>query len=213
MGQYSCGRSRQESMKQDEALRQQEIDASEMLALTMSDPVRCTFQARALDTVGALLRLVAVQLGLEAHLGGMMQLIFCDQPVTDHRSTLQDAGLRQDAVFQVLADVAYISAKHEQAQKVDLFQAVEGGRVVDIVTVCKWCPERVHARDRYMSTPLHLAAKLNQSKIVGLLLEAHADPNARHCRNKTPLDTARHFKHMSIVAMLKRAGAYETTFF
>ncbi len=60
---------------------------------------------------------------------------------------------------------------------------------------------------RYRSPPLAHAVWHNQPGIALLLLEAGADPNARHDRGETPLMLAVNGGHANLVSALIRKGA------
>eukprot|EP00656_Telonema_subtile_P054685 TRINITY_DN8231_c0_g1_i3.p1 TRINITY_DN8231_c0_g1~~TRINITY_DN8231_c0_g1_i3.p1 ORF type:complete len:223 (-),score=37.67 TRINITY_DN8231_c0_g1_i3:293-961(-) len=176
-----CGRSTGKWFRMKNANHNM-IQSSEMLLLSMTEPAAIEFQQRALASVGDLLIMVALELGLEQQDGATLKLFFCNIEVMDHRLTLDAVGLCQAAEFKVrgveAAKAAFESRRAEIAQEVNVHQAAMSGQVEHISAICQLRPERVHERDWAGNTPLHCAAHHHDANITRLLLEANADPNA-----------------------------------
>eukprot|EP00656_Telonema_subtile_P037413 TRINITY_DN41626_c0_g1_i1.p2 TRINITY_DN41626_c0_g1~~TRINITY_DN41626_c0_g1_i1.p2 ORF type:complete len:180 (+),score=44.40 TRINITY_DN41626_c0_g1_i1:84-623(+) len=132
------------------------LKASELLHLTLTSPIECQLQAHALDTVRMLLGLAAVQMGLKERDAQHLTLEFSEQ-VLDGGCTLEEAGLCQEAAFQVLGPVQEIIT----ARKADILGAAKAGRVEEVAKVCKYCPERANERSMGGFTALHKAAYLS----------------------------------------------------
>eukprot|EP00656_Telonema_subtile_P037860 TRINITY_DN4227_c0_g1_i1.p1 TRINITY_DN4227_c0_g1~~TRINITY_DN4227_c0_g1_i1.p1 ORF type:complete len:217 (-),score=59.76 TRINITY_DN4227_c0_g1_i1:222-872(-) len=164
-----CGGSNEQDAKRAEAAR---INASELLTLKMIQPMEWSVQAHALDTVRTLLGMCATQLGLEERHGGLLELVFSEEQIKDHSSTLQSAGLMNEAEFEVVhesGDVNTILEESAAAKLVDIYKAVENEKVSEVALVCKYDPERVvnartegRALDREL-TPLHFAGMYNDN--------------------------------------------------
>jgi ankyrin repeat protein len=67
----------------------------------------------------------------------------------------------------------------------------------------------VNKRDRYGTTPLHYAVKLNRIPAVKALLAGHADLSIQDNDGNTPYRSAVRYNHLEIVSLLREAGAYE----
>jgi hypothetical protein len=81
---------------------------------------------------------------------------------------------------------------------------------VDLIASLPRCFLRPYGAtaDGHGNTPLHWAAFKNEAKCVALLLEYHADPNARaHPSGWTPLHDAAYSNSRDCIAMLIDAGA------
>eukprot|EP00656_Telonema_subtile_P037862 TRINITY_DN4227_c0_g1_i8.p1 TRINITY_DN4227_c0_g1~~TRINITY_DN4227_c0_g1_i8.p1 ORF type:complete len:154 (-),score=40.54 TRINITY_DN4227_c0_g1_i8:222-683(-) len=138
----------------------------------MIQPMEWSVQAHALDTVRTLLGMCATQLGLEERHGGLLELVFSEEQIKDHSSTLQSAGLMNEAEFEVVhesGDVNTILEESAAAKLVDIYKAVENEKVSEVALVCKYDPERVvnartegRALDREL-TPLHFAGMYNDN--------------------------------------------------
>lgn len=72
----------------------------------------------------------------------------------------------------------------------DVFDAAAVGRTRGLEELLDADPELAHARTGDGSTPLHLAARFDQSAAVEALLEHGADPAARDGEGRTPADVA-----------------------
>ena len=80
---------------------------------------------------------------------------------------------------------------------------------VESVTACLGDGADPNARDKFRSTPLHLAATRNQNPaVIEALLRAGADPNAREHWKRTPLHEAAAInQNPAVIEALLRAGA------
>lgn len=56
-------------------------------------------------------------------------------------------------------------------------------------------------------TPLHIAAKYGNIKVVQLLLQKEADPNVQGKNGLTPLHVATHYNHVNVALLLLENGA------
>ena len=56
-------------------------------------------------------------------------------------------------------------------------------------------------------TPLHIAAKYGNIKVVQLLLQKDADPNVQGKNGLTPLHVATHYNHVNVALLLLENGA------
>jgi ankyrin repeat protein len=65
----------------------------------------------------------------------------------------------------------------------------------------------MEARDKHGFVPLHLAATVGETSVVGVLLRAGADENTRDKGGRTPLHWAAFYGHVPVVELLVRAGA------
>eukprot|EP00656_Telonema_subtile_P001202 TRINITY_DN1055_c0_g1_i6.p1 TRINITY_DN1055_c0_g1~~TRINITY_DN1055_c0_g1_i6.p1 ORF type:complete len:163 (+),score=51.72 TRINITY_DN1055_c0_g1_i6:81-569(+) len=98
-------------------------------------------------------------------------------------------------------------AEEPPPEEVDLFAAVVAGRLHEVHSVCSTLPERVHQRDYFNHSPLHLAAHYGDLEIAELLLASGADVTVRCKDGSTPLDMARKAQHTDVVQALQRGGA------
>jgi len=91
-----------------------------------------------------------------------------------------------------------VTLLHDMAQSGDVAKArllLDHGAAIDAI------------EEEYRSTPLGLAARWGQRRIVELLLARGADPNAAGAPWSTPLAWARNKRHTEIEHMLIAAGA------
>ena len=91
-----------------------------------------------------------------------------------------------------------VTLLHDMAQSGDVAKArllLDHGAAIDAV------------EEEYRSTPLGLAARWGQRRLVELLLARGADPNAAGAAWSTPLAWARKKGHAEIERMLVAAGA------
>ncbi|HUV64343.1 MAG TPA: ankyrin repeat domain-containing protein [Sedimentisphaerales bacterium] len=88
-----------------------------------------------------------------------------------------------------------------------LFPAVQSGNE-DIVEFFLLNGADVNVRNGWQEeTPLHLAAALKDaSKMIELLIDKGADPNAKNWKGDTPLQYAAHYDHKKIVELLLQKG-------
>eukprot|EP00656_Telonema_subtile_P020397 TRINITY_DN21519_c0_g1_i1.p1 TRINITY_DN21519_c0_g1~~TRINITY_DN21519_c0_g1_i1.p1 ORF type:complete len:215 (-),score=38.79 TRINITY_DN21519_c0_g1_i1:177-821(-) len=183
--------------------RDQEVQASELLHITLTAPINWKLEAHAEEAVDHLLGRVAEKLDLSLH-AHCFQLVFSDTVVEDGQLTLHQIGMCQEATFQVIGlDEAKAEVLlHEEAQKVNIFIAVEGGAIDQVALVCKYCPERMHERNAHGWTLLHVAATSNLVEIATLLLEAGADPRAKSKGGRTALSLADSRQHVEMSELL-----------
>lgn len=87
----------------------------------------------------------------------------------------------------------------------ELHEAVDTGVLVKVQRLIDQAD--VNALDAYSQTPLHIASKNGDTKIVHLLLAHKADSNKRDEVGNTPLQFAKMFGHEEIASLLKQAGA------
>ncbi len=110
---------------------------------------------------------------------------------------------------RVREDVAAYLLRH--GAKINLWSAIALDRADDVRSMIARDPSLLSARmsrNEHHRTPLHHAAATNRPKIVRLLLDLGADPNASDTTSATPLTTAsQEGADSSLVAMLQRAGA------
>ena len=119
------------------------MEQSELLKLHMLAPIQRDLHVHALQTVRRLLKLVAVELGLKAEHGAMLELVFCDHVVEDHATTLDAVGMRQEATFEVKG---VEKAERAQAEKSDPFKAAKGD-VRTLRLLGQYAPEKINKKD------------------------------------------------------------------
>ncbi|WP_420460029.1 ankyrin repeat domain-containing protein [Neolewinella sp.] len=88
-----------------------------------------------------------------------------------------------------------------------LFGAIRSGDVDGLRGLLQAEPQLVHARDLRGSTPLVLAAYLDQLECTRLLIAAGARPNVKDAAGSTPLMGASFRGHRAIVSYLIEQGA------
>ena len=89
----------------------------------------------------------------------------------------------------------------------DLHEAAGAGDVDAVRAILATDPYRVRERQGAKITPLHRAAAAGHGEIVGLLLKASADPDARDYGGSTALHMAAAAGHDAAVDSLLAAGA------
>jgi ankyrin repeat protein len=67
----------------------------------------------------------------------------------------------------------------------------------------------VNAKDKFGSTPLHLAAKNAYIEVVRLLLEHGADPNIKNFFGKTAIDLAREKGYSDIAKLIEEFNLFK----
>jgi ankyrin repeat protein len=106
-------------------------------------------------------------------------------------------------------DVAEYLLRH--GAKLDLWSAIALDRTDDVRALVTREPSLLTARmsrSEHYRTPLHHAAAKNRPKIVRLLLDLGADPNATDATGATPLTSAASERaDASIASMLEQVGA------
>eukprot|EP00656_Telonema_subtile_P052758 TRINITY_DN742_c0_g1_i5.p1 TRINITY_DN742_c0_g1~~TRINITY_DN742_c0_g1_i5.p1 ORF type:complete len:401 (+),score=103.05 TRINITY_DN742_c0_g1_i5:88-1290(+) len=160
------------------------IRASEVLQLTMTAPCQCQLEPHALDTVLTVLKMSAAQLGLDTQYASQLQLLFSDE-IIDHSSTLQQAGMHQEALFSVLG-VEGIQGR-QTALSADVLAAAKSGDADTLALVQEYCPERMELRDGNGMTALGTATFEGLTAATRLLLEHGADANNDQVNGCTPL--------------------------
>ena len=107
-------------------------------------------------------------------------------------------------------------AKHSytEEQVCEFINAIDKKNTELVTTMLTEYPDLVHARTNsyeihaYEKTPLHYAVRSRCVEIIGDLLAAGADVNAKTCWKRTPLHYAAHsFENKEIVKALLVAGA------
>jgi ankyrin repeat protein len=93
------------------------------------------------------------------------------------------------------------------AQADDMFLAILHYNFYDVKRLIQQYPSIVHSTDLFGNTPLHQAAKQNDSTITQILLDAGANPNAKSNDNVTPLQNADFYNCSSVTQILLDAGA------
>jgi ankyrin repeat protein len=90
-----------------------------------------------------------------------------------------------------------------------LTAAILGSRVAHVASLLRRGAP-VNAADKYGTTPLYKAAVQGETEIVGMLLEAGADPNRESGGEDegTPLCAAASWGHTEIVRLLLQHGAH-----
>jgi ankyrin repeat protein len=95
--------------------------------------------------------------------------------------------------------------------KLDLWSAIALDRPDDVRSLIARDPSLLHARmsrNEHHRTPLHHAAARNRPKIVRLLIDLGADPNATDATGAAPLATAaQENADLSVISMLLEVGA------
>lgn len=92
----------------------------------------------------------------------------------------------------------------------ELHNAVDTGVLVKVQRLIDQAD--VNALDAYSQTPLHVASKNGDTKIVQLLLAHKAEINQRDECGNTPLQFAKMFGCEEIIEILKAAGAIDCQF-
>lgn len=112
-----------------------------------------------------------------------------DKP--DALKALLSAGADPDAKLKHGQTILHEATEWDQPENARIL-VVEGGATVD-------------AKDSEGRTPLHLAGAYNRVKMVPLLLDLGADPNAKNRRGQTPRQMALEAKSPDTAAMLEGA--------
>merc|ERR1712166_857140 len=80
------------------------------LTVRLISPVSCVLSASPDSSVGQLLAVAAVALGLRETDWSQLVLVFCDEEIVDVSLTLHSIGLREGAEVSLLADLDGIRA-------------------------------------------------------------------------------------------------------
>jgi len=76
------------------------------------------------------------------------------------------------------------------------------GNYADAEARLKASPELAHCQDIHGNTPLHIAAELNNKSIAQILLNYHANVNARNHKGDTPLHIVAEKNHAPVAQLL-----------
>ena len=172
------------------------VEASEPVRLLSTSP-EFELLAHEANTVLEVLEIRAVQIGLPKAAAALLKLEFSGA-IISHEKTLQEAGLCDQAEINVQGEDE-AKAKKEQADKVDIHNAVYEGKADEVQLVLAIYPDRVNAKDQVTvpdapraaadsvslldgqrgQTPLHKAAGCNQCEVAQILIAAGADLDAK----------------------------------
>src|ERR1022692_1157931 len=84
----------------------------------------------------------------------------------------------------------------------DVFEAVRAGDVEKVKALLQADPKLVQTRTEDGNTPLHLAALEGHAAVAQVLLDQHAQVNARGLREETPLHMAMYEGHHDLAELL-----------
>jgi len=158
-------------------------------------------------TVKEALEMAAKEINLPKLAARWLQMKF-EESVVEHRKTLKQAGLYNQAEFCVLGEDEARTECKKLADQVNIFEATWNGKLDEVQLVCSCAPEKVNLKDEpYGKSPLHWAAKHNHCQVAKALLDAKADPSAKNKLGVTPLHLAASYSQVEVAEILIAAGA------
>eukprot|EP00656_Telonema_subtile_P052625 TRINITY_DN7386_c0_g1_i2.p1 TRINITY_DN7386_c0_g1~~TRINITY_DN7386_c0_g1_i2.p1 ORF type:complete len:296 (+),score=64.49 TRINITY_DN7386_c0_g1_i2:97-984(+) len=191
--------------------RRLKVSESALIDLQLTAPTALTLQMRRLDTVGKLLGLTAVKLGLLERHSDLLQIVIDNQIEIDYTKTMEEAGLLEHKSFQVRGIEGARAKAVVEANSVHLFSkhvlAHGAEQVYGVELVCQFAPRRVYERDADGFTPLHYAAARNGARTATLLMGAGADTAWTSKHGTTPLHMAAQYNSTEVATLLIAAKA------
>ncbi|KAK9871342.1 hypothetical protein WA026_011608 [Henosepilachna vigintioctopunctata] len=106
-----------------------------------------------------------------------------------------------------VADVATRPVLTGEYRKDELLEAARAGAEDRLLNLLNPLNVNCHASDGRRSTPLHLAAGYNRTRVVQLLLQNGADVHAKDKGGLVPLHNACSYGHFEVTEMLIKHGA------